>query len=82
MFANPGTNAIARIFLSFVRERIEVRVIRKRAFTNAFDSSPSPQSTGRGTPSLIAYKFFFVQVSMRSSAFSMFSIELATLKRK
>jgi hypothetical protein len=77
MFAHPGTNAIARIFLSFVRERIEVRVIRKRAFTNAFDSSPSPSP-----PSLIAYKFFFVQVSMRSSAFSMFSIELATLKRK
>ena len=45
MFVYPGTNAIARIFLSFVRERIEVRVIRKRAFTNAFDSSPSPLSS-------------------------------------
>ena len=61
-----------------------MRVIRKRAFTNAFGSSPSPSpwSRTRGAPSLIAYKFFFVQVSMRSSAFSMFSIELATLKRK
>ena len=28
------------------------------------------------------YKFFFAHVLMRSSAFSMFSIELATLKRK
>jgi hypothetical protein len=28
------------------------------------------------------YKFFFAHVPTRSSAFSMFSIELATLKRK
>ena len=28
------------------------------------------------------YKFCFAQALMRSSAFSMFSIELATLKRK
>ena len=30
----------------------------------------------------IAYRFFFAQAPTRSSAFSMFSIELATLKRK
>ena len=29
-----------------------------------------------------AYRFFFAQAPTRSSAFSMFSIELATLKRK
>jgi len=28
------------------------------------------------------YRFFFVQASMRSSAFSIFSIEFATLKRR
>ncbi len=28
------------------------------------------------------YRFFFAQAPTRSSAFSMFSIELATLKRK
>jgi hypothetical protein len=30
----------------------------------------------------LAYKFFFIQAPTRSNAFSMFSIELATLKRK
>src|SRR4029077_14316521 len=30
----------------------------------------------------LAYKFFFTQAPTRSNAFSMFSIELATLKRK
>ena len=29
-----------------------------------------------------AYRFFFVQALMRSSAFSIFSIEFATLKRR
>ena len=33
-------------------------------------------------PELLPYKFFFAQAPTRSSAFSMFSIELATLKRK
>jgi hypothetical protein len=33
-------------------------------------------------PTVTAYRFFFAQVPTRSSAFSMFSIELATLKRK
>ncbi len=33
-------------------------------------------------PARLPYKFFFVQASMRSSAFSMFSIEFATLKRR
>jgi hypothetical protein len=31
---------------------------------------------------LLPYRFFFAQAATRSSAFSMFSIELATLKRK
>jgi hypothetical protein len=30
----------------------------------------------------VAYKFFFAQAPTRSRAFSMFSIELATLKRR
>jgi hypothetical protein len=30
----------------------------------------------------LPYRFFFAQAPTRSSAFSMFSIELATLKRK
>ena len=30
----------------------------------------------------LSYRFFFTQAPTRSSAFSMFSIELATLKRK
>ena len=30
----------------------------------------------------LPYRFLFVQASMRSSAFSMFSIEFATLKRR
>ena len=33
-------------------------------------------------PTHSPYRFFFVQASMRSSAFSMFSIEFATLKRR
>ena len=33
-------------------------------------------------PKRLPYRFFFVQASMRSSAFSMFSIEFATLKRR
>jgi hypothetical protein len=53
-FLKSGTILFVR--LSLVRERIDVRVIRKRAFTNAFDSSPSPspRSRRRGAPSLIA----------------------------
>jgi hypothetical protein len=38
--------------------------------------------TRRGGHSEIVYRFFFTQAPTRSSAFSMFSIELATLKRK
>ena len=33
-------------------------------------------------PEQLPYKFLFTQFLMRSSAFSMLSIELATLKRK
>jgi hypothetical protein len=33
-------------------------------------------------PERLPYRFFFAQAPTRSSAFSMFSIELATLKRK
>jgi hypothetical protein len=33
-------------------------------------------------PKRLPYRFFFVQASMRTSAFSMFSIEFATLKRR
>jgi hypothetical protein len=42
----------------------------------------SPASLYRGQPERLPYKFFFAQAATRSSAFSMFSIEFATLNRK
>ena len=45
-------------------------------------SSRVPRYGLKRQPTRSPYRFFLVQASIRSSAFSMFSIELATLNRR
>ena len=87
----PNVDGIGNDFLSLVRERIEVRVINLAKAACKDDSTPHPRPSPRSRRrsdrqsrkhSGLPYRFFFVQASMRSSAFSMFSIEFATLKRR
>ena len=60
-----------------------MRVINLAKAACKDDHPPLPQRGDRQPKhSGLPYRFFFTQASTRSSAFSMFSIELATLKRK
>jgi hypothetical protein len=60
-------------------EDLEAAIAKNAGKTVDFVGKSQSRTRNRIKP---RYRFFFAQAPTRSSAFSMFSIELATLKRK